>query len=95
MPQGKALRHFSKNGNRFIKTSAIHEKQGHAGPIVFGNGISNTGYLANFRLRPTSGNPKAEIDDELKTVVNMMNRLYYIGRNKGLRQLPMDPLRDL
>lgn len=48
--------------------------------ILFGNETTNARHFTNFGLRQTSGNQKAEIDDELKTTVNLMNPMYFISQ---------------
>jgi hypothetical protein len=54
-----------------------------AEPIEFGNATTNARHFTNFSLRHTSGNPSAEIDDDLKTIVNLMNPMYFIGRKNS------------
>ena len=51
--------------------------------IEFGNETTNARHFTNFSLRQTSGKPDAEIDDDLKTVVNLMNPMYLISQNCG------------
>jgi hypothetical protein len=50
-------------------------------PILFGNKTTNARHFTNFSLRQTTGDKGARIDDDLRTVVNMMNPMYFIGRN--------------
>jgi hypothetical protein len=50
-------------------------------PILFGNEIINARHFTNFSLRQTNGNPTEEIDRELKTLVNMMNAMYFLRQN--------------
>ncbi|UCG88192.1 MAG: Tat pathway signal sequence domain protein [Gemmatimonadota bacterium] len=50
-------------------------------PILFGNRTTDARHFTNFSLRQASGNPNAEIDDELRTAVNMMNAMYFLGQN--------------
>ena len=52
-----------------------------AEPIEFGNETTNAGHFTNFSLQHTSGNKSAKIDSDLQSVVNMMNPMYFIGRN--------------
>jgi acetyl esterase/lipase len=54
-------------------------------PIVFGNKTTNARHFTNFSLRHTTGNDQSAIDAELQAVVNLMNPMYFIGRNsRGL-----------
>ncbi len=50
-------------------------------PIVFGNKTTNARHFTNFSLRHTTGNDQSAIDAELQAVVNLMNPMYFIGRN--------------
>ncbi len=52
-----------------------------AEPILFGNETTNARHYTDFSLRHTSGNPNAEIDDALRTVVSMMNAMHFLGQN--------------
>jgi len=52
-------------------------------PSLFGSKTANARHFTNFSLRQTTGNKSAEIDDDLKTVVNMMNPMYFIGQNNS------------
>jgi len=55
-----------------------------AEPILFGNKTTNARHFTNFSLRHATGNPEAEIDDEVKTLVNLMNPMYFIRqKNPG------------
>ncbi len=55
-----------------------------AEPIEFGNETTDARHFTNFSLRYTSGDSSAEISDDLKTVVNLMNPMYFIGlKNPG------------
>jgi len=54
-------------------------------PILFGNTTTDARHFTNFSLRQSSGNPNAEIDDELMTVVDMMNAMYFLRQdNSGI-----------
>ena len=54
-------------------------------PNVFGNKTTNARHFTDFSLRHASGNADARIDDDLRTVVNLMNPMYFIGQdNPGL-----------
>lgn len=50
---------------------------------LFGNSTTNTRHFTNFSLQYASGDPNAEIDGELQTVVNMMNPMYFIQQNNS------------
>jgi BD-FAE len=53
-------------------------------PNLFGNSAIDSRHFTNFSLRYTTDNPNAEIDSDLKMVVNMMNAMYFINqKNKG------------
>jgi hypothetical protein len=54
-----------------------------AEPILFGNTTFNARHFTSFSLRQTTGDKGAEIDSDLKTVVNMMNPMSFIGRNNS------------
>ena len=48
---------------------------------LFGDAATNSRHFTNFSLRHTNGNPNAKIDDGLKTVVDMMNAMYFLDRH--------------
>jgi hypothetical protein len=48
-------------------------------PELFGNTTTAARHFTNFSLQQSTGDMNAEIDSELKTVVNMMNAMYFIG----------------
>lgn len=50
-------------------------------PILFGNKTTNASHFTNFSLQQSTGDKNAEIDNDLKTAVNMMNAMYFIGQN--------------
>ena len=52
-------------------------------PILYGNQTTNARHFTGFSLRQTTGDKSAAIDDELQTVVNMMNAMYFIGQNSS------------
>jgi hypothetical protein len=53
----------------------------------FGNKTTDSRHFTNFSLQHTSGNKSAMIDDEMISLVNMMNGMYFIGQdNKGCAQ---------
>jgi hypothetical protein len=67
-------------------------------PIEFGNKTTDSRHFTNFSLRHASGNQSDEIDNDVKTLVNLMNAMYFIGKdNSGcakywwLRQGTSDP----
>jgi len=47
---------------------------------LFGNETTDARHFTNYSLRQTCGCPNAEIDDDLKTVVNLMNPMYFISQ---------------
>ena len=54
-------------------------------PNVFGNKTTDARHFTDFSLRQSSGTADARIDDGLRTVVNLMNPMYFIGQNnRGL-----------
>ena len=54
-------------------------------PNVFGNRTTDARHFTDFSLRQAGGNADARIDDGLRTVVNLMNPMYFIGQgNPGL-----------
>jgi len=48
---------------------------------LFGNETTDARHFTNYSLRQTCGCPNAEIDDDLKTVVNLMNPMYFISQD--------------
>lgn len=50
-------------------------------PILFGDKNTNARHFTDFSLQQTTEDPNARIDDDLQTVVNMMNPMYFIGQN--------------
>jgi acetyl esterase/lipase len=54
-------------------------------PNVFGSKTTDARHFTDFSLRHASGNADARIDDGLRSVVNLMNPMYFIGQNnRGL-----------
>ncbi|MCX6674582.1 MAG: hypothetical protein NTY37_12480 [Methanothrix sp.] len=49
--------------------------------ILFGNETTNARHFTKFGITQTSGRRNAEIDDDLKTVVNRMNPMYFISQD--------------
>jgi hypothetical protein len=49
----------------------------------FGNKTTDSRHFTNFSLRHASGDKNAEIGNELKLLVNMMNAMYFIGQNNS------------
>ena len=52
-------------------------------PDLFGNKTTASRHFTNFSLRQSSGNKSAEIESEVKTLVNLMNAMYFIGQNNS------------
>jgi hypothetical protein len=52
-------------------------------PNLFGNRTTEARHFTSFSLRQTSGNKSAEIDSEVKTLVNMMNAMYFISQKNS------------
>ncbi len=50
-------------------------------PELFGNTTTAARHFTNFSLRHSTGDQHSEIDNDLKTIVNMMNAMYFIGQN--------------
>jgi len=50
-------------------------------PILFGSKTTNARHFTNFSLRHATGDRAARIDDEVQTLVNLMNPMYFIGQN--------------
>lgn len=50
-------------------------------PNLFGNKTTEARHFTTFSLRQASVNKSAEIDNEVKTLVNLMNAMYFIGQN--------------
>ena len=49
-------------------------------PELFGNTTTAARHFTNFSLQQFTGDKNAEIDGELKTVVNMMNAMYFTAQ---------------
>jgi hypothetical protein len=49
--------------------------------ILFGNKTINARHFTNFSLRQTTGDKGARIDEDFRTLVNLMNSMYFIGLN--------------
>jgi hypothetical protein len=49
--------------------------------VLFGNKTTDARHFTNFTLQLVTGDKNAKIDNELQTVVNMMNPMYFIGQN--------------
>ncbi|HBZ20168.1 MAG TPA: hypothetical protein DEO60_03480 [Bacteroidales bacterium] len=53
-------------------------------PNLFGNTTTEARHFTSFSLQQSSVNTTAEIDKEVKTLVNLMNAMYFIGqKNDG------------
>jgi hypothetical protein len=52
-------------------------------PNLFGNKITEARHFTSFSLRQGTGNKDAEIDSEVKTLVDLMNAMYFIGQNNS------------
>jgi hypothetical protein len=52
-------------------------------PNEFGNKTIDSRHFTNFSLRQSTGNNSAEIDPDLRMLVNMMNAMYFIGQNNS------------
>jgi hypothetical protein len=52
-------------------------------PNLFGNKTTESRHFTSFSLRHATANVSARIDDDLKTVVNLMNPMYFIGQNNS------------
>ncbi len=50
-------------------------------PILFGDKTVNARHFTDFSLQQASGDKGARINNELQTIVNMMNAMYFIRRN--------------
>jgi hypothetical protein len=50
-------------------------------PDLFGNKTTAARHFTSFSLGHSSGDKNAAIDNELKTVINMMNAMYFIRQN--------------
>ena len=54
-------------------------------PNEFGNKTTDSRHFTDFSLRQATGDSSARIGDDLQTVVNLMNPMYFIGQNnRGL-----------
>jgi hypothetical protein len=52
-------------------------------PKLFGNKTIDARHFTDFSLRQTAGNKGAEIDSDLGLLVDMMNAMYFIGKNNS------------
>jgi hypothetical protein len=52
-------------------------------PSLFGNKTIEARHYTDFSLRQTSGNKNAVVDGDMKTLVNLMNPMYFIGQNNA------------
>jgi hypothetical protein len=50
-------------------------------PNLFGNRTTDARHFTDFSLRQATGNPSAAIDGDVQALVNLMNPMYFIGRN--------------
>jgi hypothetical protein len=50
-------------------------------PLLFGSTNTPARHFTNFSLRHSANNQNIEIDKEVKTHVNLMNAMYFIGQN--------------
>jgi hypothetical protein len=55
-----------------------------AEPSLFGNVTTEARHFTEFSLRKATGDPQAELDGEIRRLVDMMNPQYFVGqRNSG------------
>ena len=52
-------------------------------PDLFGNTTTAARHFTNFSLQQSTGDKDAEIDSELKKIINMMNAMYFNGQNNS------------
>jgi hypothetical protein len=53
-------------------------------PGLFGNATTPARHFINFSLQQSAGNKNEVIDSKLKTLINMMNAMYFVGlKNSG------------
>lgn len=52
-------------------------------PNEFGNKTTDVRHFTSFSLRHSAGNSNAEIDPEVKTLVNLMNAMYFIRQDNS------------
>ncbi|MGB7544783.1 MAG: subtype B tannase [Methanothrix sp.] len=52
-------------------------------PLLFGNKTTEARHFTSFSLQQASGSKSAEVDSEVKTLVNLMNAMYFIGLNNS------------
>jgi hypothetical protein len=52
-------------------------------PNEFGNKTTDSRHFTDFSLRQATGDANAAIDKDLQAVVNLMNPMYFIGRNNS------------
>lgn len=52
-------------------------------PNLFGNKTIESRHFTNFSLRHSSGKNNDEIDGEVKTLLNLMNAMYFIGQDNS------------
>jgi hypothetical protein len=67
-------------------------------PVLFGNKTTDARHFTSFSLQQAAGNKSAEIDNEVKKLVNLMNAMYFVGQDNStsakywwLRQGSSDP----
>jgi hypothetical protein len=52
-------------------------------PNLFGNKTTDARHFTSFSLQQASGNKSADIDSEVKALLNLMNAMYFIGQNNS------------
>jgi len=52
-----------------------------AEPSLFGNVTTEARHFTEFSLRKATGDPNAELDSDVKTLVNLMNPMYFTRRS--------------
>jgi len=50
-------------------------------PSLFGDQAAEARHYTEFSLQQTSGDKSAELDGDLRTVVNLMNPMFFIGQD--------------
>jgi len=50
-------------------------------PVLFGSKTADARHFTDFSQRQSSGNKNGEIEGEVKTLVNLMNAMYFTGKN--------------
>jgi hypothetical protein len=75
---------YTMHAGRFKMTPAFDDFELKlAEPSLFGNKSTEARHFTEFSLRKATGDPSAELDGDIRKLVDLMNPMYFIRRNNN------------